>query len=96
MKDDISPLLDIKFYCEDLHKILTIREYFKTILKTLFREGERFSGKRPFGNSGWEWDLAKPLIKAGIISGKLDEDGYIEEFDEDAYYQLIGKLINGL
>ena len=35
----------------------SIRGYLKTLLTTLMAEGEGFSGKRPFGNSGWEYEL---------------------------------------
>ena len=30
-----------------------IGQYFASLLHTLWIEGEGFSGKRPFGNSGW-------------------------------------------
>lgn len=60
----------------------TIRDYFHALLTTLWQEGEGFSGKRPFGNSGWEWDIYKPLIEAEYVDGKLDPDGYIEKCDE--------------
>lgn len=55
----------------------TIRDYLKALLLQLLLEGEGFSGKRPFGNSGWEHDLHKPLITAGLVEGALDEHGYI-------------------
>jgi hypothetical protein len=32
---------------------ITIRDYLRILLETLWEEGEGFSGKRPFGNSGW-------------------------------------------
>ena len=35
----------------------TIGEYFEKLLLTLWDEQEDFSGKRPFGNSGWEYDV---------------------------------------
>jgi hypothetical protein len=60
----------------------TVRGYLVALLAELWREGEGFSGKRPFGNSSWEYDLYAPLIKAGLVKGKLDEDGYIDEFDD--------------
>jgi hypothetical protein len=31
----------------------TITGYFRALLTKLFEEEEGFSGKRPFGNSGW-------------------------------------------
>lgn len=79
---------------------LTVRDYLRTLLETLWREGEGFSGKRPFGNSGWEYDLYAPLIKGGFLAGKLDEDGYVEDFDRteaEAYvFALIGAAFNGV
>lgn len=63
---------------------LTVRGYLRELLLTLWEEGEGFSGKRPFGNSGWESDLYAPLIEAGFISGELDEDGYIETVGDEA------------
>ncbi len=34
--------------------VRTIRDYFLRLVEQLWMEGEGFSGKRPFGNSGWE------------------------------------------
>lgn len=87
-------ILDLSFYCSDLRKDVTVREYFKELLTALWNEGEGFSGKRPFGNSGWENDLAIPLIREGIVKGSLDEDGYINTLDQKTYDKLVFKLIN--
>jgi hypothetical protein len=38
-----------------------VREYLKALLTELWREGESFSGKRPFGNSGWERELLENI-----------------------------------
>lgn len=62
---------------------LTVRDYLRVLLTTLWSEQEEFSGKRPFGNSGWEYDLYAPLIKAGHIEGSLDEDGYVVTITND-------------
>ena len=51
------------------------------MLITLWNEEEGFSGKRPFGNSGWKWEIYTALVSAKVVDGKLDEDGYIEEVD---------------
>lgn len=59
----------------------TIGQYFTALLHTLFLQTEGFSGKRPFGNSGWDSDIDKALIRADAIWGSFDEDGYIEDFD---------------
>jgi hypothetical protein len=50
-----------------------IRAYLKALLTKLWEEGEGFSGKRPFGNSGWERDLYFPLVKAGRVKGEIEK-----------------------
>ena len=86
-------LLNLKVESSDHDDDLTIKGYFKLLLTELWREAECFSGKRPFGNSGWEYDLYKPLIKAGAVKGELDEDGYIDECDNEAADKLVFELI---
>lgn len=71
---------------------LTVRDYLRTLLETLWREG--FSGKRPFGNSGWEYDLYAPLIKAGFLKGELDDEGYVRSLDRAAAEAYVFDLIN--
>lgn len=61
----------------------TVREYLVRLLLTLWTVGEGFSGKRPFGNSGWEYDLYQALVNAGIITATLDENGYIDEMSRE-------------
>lgn len=87
--------LDTKFMCHDLGEEIAVRDYLKRLLHTLFEQGEGFSGKRPFGNSGWENDLAVPMIVGGFIAGEID-DGYGELADQDAFDALIHKLIDAL
>jgi len=71
-------VLEIKFYCDDLRKELTVREFMQTLLITLFEEMDSFHGKRPFGNSCWDDDMIVALIKNKAIKGTVEE-----EFDED-------------
>lgn len=67
----------------------TIGQYFNALLHTLFLQTEGFSGKRPFGNSGWETDIDKALIKADAVQGTLDEDGWIEDYDSAAASAIV-------
>ena len=76
-------VLDLKFKSNDLGKKVTIRQFFFELMKTLWIEQDDFSGKRPFGNSGWDWDLISCLVKNKLIKGKLDEDGYLEDYDNE-------------
>jgi hypothetical protein len=67
--------LEVRFD-SDAGDQLTVRQYLHQLLRTLWDEQESFSGKRPFGNSGWDCELYWPLAKAGFIDlGPLDEDG---------------------
>lgn len=51
----------------------TIGEYLVFLLDQLWAEGEGFSGKRPFGNSGWEDDLYNALAFAHAIKADFIE-----------------------
>ncbi len=68
----------------------TVRDYLKALLSALWERDEDFSGKRPFGNSGWKYDLYLPLVKAGIVGGKLDSEGYIAEVAQAEADEVIG------
>lgn len=75
----------------------TIREYLVKLLAELWREQEGFSGKRPFGNSSWDGDLYIALIRAGLIHGGFDEDGYLYHCgDAVGAFELIAQAIQSL
>ena len=84
--------LDVVFCSRDLYKNLTVRDYLYTLLVTLWQQGEGFSGKRPFGNSGWDYDLYIPLIKAGFIPGEIDDD-YISDVSDEQAHAFVARLI---
>ncbi len=71
----------------------TIRGYLKELLLEVWAKDESFSGKRPFGNSGWKLDIYEALIGGGAIGGTLDEDGYVEEIDSDKADDIIADAI---
>lgn len=93
---NIEEIKNIKFYCRDLDRDLTIREYLIELLYTLWNEGEDFSGKRPFGNSGWEFYLYEVLLKHKVVGGSSDEDGYIESIDRKKADKIIFEVIKSL
>lgn len=74
----------------------TVGEYLVLLLTELWKEGEGFSGKRPFGDGSWQHELYVPLVAAKLIEGELDEDGYIEQLDERAADKVIADAIAGL
>lgn len=74
----------------------TLRDYLRILLLTLWEEQDGFSGKRPFGDSGWDNDIFEALVRAGVVDGELDEDGYLEDVDEDAANELVRAAIEAV
>jgi len=89
-------ILKLKFKSGDLNRTVTVGNFFTELLKALWIEGESFSGKRPFGNSGWDGDLIVCFIKNDIIKCELDEDGYIKKFDFMHFNKIVLSLIEEL
>lgn len=71
----------------------TIGEYLKMLLLKLWEEGESFSGKRPFGNSDWEYDLYYALARAGAVMADVDKDGDVLSYDMAKANALIFQAI---
>ena len=91
----IEEILNLKMRPNDANAD-TIKDYLCRLMITLWKEGEGFSGKRPFGNSNWEYELYFPLVDAGVINGHTCDDEYLEDVDEKAGYKIILKCINEL
>lgn len=66
-KTDAQKALDLELTENDAGAA-TIRDYLKELLRTVLVEEEGFSGKRPFGNSGWIYDLREPIEEAGLFA----------------------------
>lgn len=62
---------------------MTLREYFRQCLMELWREGDRFSGKRPLGYSNWEFDIYAALVRDGWVMGSQGYDGELVIFDNE-------------
>lgn len=79
----------------DLGASIPLGEYFYQLFTMLWNENESFNAKRPWGNSGWDYDVYVTLIKHGLISGSLDEDDYIESFNiEEASQYVLNEILN--
>lgn len=94
---DVTPqeILDLPLPPND-SGATTIRGYLTALLTELWREEEGFSSKRPFGNSGWQYDLYSPLIRVGAVPGSLDPDGYVEYIDDEMASELVLTAISAL
>ena len=97
MSEEITPqqVLDLQLGDNDSGEA-TVRGYLLRLLRAVWSEGEEFDGKRPFGNSSWDYELKIPMVKAGLISGKLDSDGYVEHLDDEAADALVLAAIKAL
>jgi hypothetical protein len=74
----------------------TIREYLKAILLGVWTRGADFDGKRPFGSSSWQCDIYVALIKADVVEGSLDGDGFVATVDEDAADAIVKSAIEAM
>lgn len=79
---------------EDMN--VPLAEYLRLILIAVWEENEQFSGKRPFGNGGWQFDVYKALVKAELIEGKFDEDGYLDTVNQKEGDELVLAVIKRL
>jgi hypothetical protein len=93
---DPQRILDLPLAPDNDSGAATVRGYLIELLAALWREGADFSGKRPFGNSGWRYDLLVPLVRAGLISGSFDADGYLDDCDDVTGEQFILAAIKSL
>jgi len=83
--------LNLSFEC--CYGNFTVREYLLKLLLTVWDERDEFSGKAPFGNSGWEWDLYTPLAENGYIACTRNSDGEIVSVDEKTAHAFVCDLI---
>jgi hypothetical protein len=74
----------------------TIGQYLKALLAKVWDEGEGFSGKRSFGNSGWEFEIYYPLVREGLVTGMINEDGELESLVSGEADKIISQAIKGL
>lgn len=84
---------DVMVYVQELDKEISIKEFLKLLLRNLWIKEEQFSGKRPFGNSGWKCPIEKGLIENNFVEGAIDDDGYVISVDDDSVNKIILKMI---
>lgn len=86
----IKNVLNHKFYSHDHQEELTVRKYLVLLSREVWEQEDRFSGKRPFGNSGWQFEVYAGLVRGGFIEGEFDDDGlYLDDVDTEAGDKLI-------
>lgn len=74
----------------------TLEDFLRRTLIALWEEGEEFSGKRPLGDSDWDYDVIVGLVKADLVEGELDEYGGLDHHDDEAAHRLVKAAIDWL
>jgi len=74
----------------------TIGDYLIALLATIWKEEDCFSGKRPFGNSDWTYDIYAALVRANLLDGRFDEEGFLEDYNEKRGKIMIAEAIQSL
>lgn len=92
LEQQLKEALDVRFD-SDAGDDLTVRQWLRELLMLVWIEDESFDGRRPWGNSGWENDIYRPLVKAGFIAGAVHESGRVEVDDVNAAAAFVSDLI---
>ena len=66
--------LEVRFD-SDAGNDLTVRQWLAQLLSMVWEEEESFSGKRPWGNSDWQYPLHEALARAGFFEYGPCSDG---------------------
>ena len=83
---DIQKVMALEFDC-DLGRV-SVRHFLIELAKQCWIEGESFGGNRPFGNSGWQYEVYYALADAGFIKGKRVGNEWLT-LDDKAGHKLI-------
>lgn len=96
-KEQISQVLKHTCYKDAGYYDGTYKSFLADCLKTLWEEGEGFSGKRPICDSGWEEiDGAALAILEPNIGDSFEDDGetFFEVKDQELYQKTFEWLID--
>lgn len=92
---DTRSVLKCKMQRNDA-KAETVGKFLQALLLKLWTEEESFSGKRPFGNSGWKSDVFRALAEENFVPGQEDEEGWFECLDDNEADAIIAAAIKSL
>lgn len=74
----------------------TVWEYLLLLARRVIKEDEGFSGKRPFGNSGWLRELAWALVTGGVIEGTAQGDGQVDDWSEGELKSVLLQVVDAV
>lgn len=90
---EVKPEFERALAAPMLGDFSTVHDYFGALLVALWVQGESFSGKRPFGNSGWDLDVMFALIQAGCWSGTITDGELVSVDNEPAARIFIKNML---
>ena len=70
----------------------TFRDYFKALVREVCQRQESFSGKRPFGNSDWIFELYESMIHQNIV--KVKDSDRLTSGEYATLDSAITKMVN--
>lgn len=65
-------ILDVPMIDHDT-EAKTVGEFMGLLAAAVWKWGESFSGKRPFGNSDWQYYVFASVVEAGLMEAEKDE-----------------------
>jgi hypothetical protein len=74
----------------------SVCSYLVALLREVWEHKEGFGGKRPFGNSGWQFELYDALARVEMIDGTFDEYDCLDDVDDQRGDELIALAITEL
>lgn len=87
------PQVDIKDVLKMDVEGTSLRVMLKDLLTMVLLQGEQFDGKRPWGDSGWEFDIYRAMVLNGFIKGTVDEYGDIYNYSVAECDELILRCV---
>lgn len=73
-ENDADEIFDVDLLDGNDAEVKTVGELFRKLLLKVWTEKDEFDGKRPFGNSDWEFEVYEALEEAGIGEDNDDRD----------------------
>lgn len=93
-EDEVNTILNLPIEHGNNAGAITTGDYLYRLLANLIHDPEGFNGKRPFGDSGWLHDLYRPLVKAGLVEGRYNEEfDDLDDVNDEKANQLLFELL---
>ena len=92
--DSADEILAIEFNTDNFDRRMTIGRYIGHLAHAVWTEEEGFNGKRPFGDSGWSYDLTDAVekyMKAHYPANRTSASELIAEAIRERFMDAFGE-----